>query len=202
MHENNRWIRLPQIMNKRKRLSFFIFYEKFAGIQRDQYGNEKEDIWFLMDNINGTYHCLDKDMGQMMSIIAKNSLLCYMIDTTKFEYLGKIKAIITEFAKKIDFVNMNNIPMKKTIDLMKNKNQLQQKIVNFIKDADLYLDDFEYVDMDKIQLKIDKHGEKPDEKVLDFPESLMDQLRLVSTYKGIPVPSMIFDSTGTKKLQH
>lgn len=177
MHENNRWIRLPQIMNK-------------------------EDIWLLMDNINGTYHCLDKDMGQMMSIIAKNSLLCYMIDTTKFEYLGKIKAIITEFAKKIDFVNMNNIPMKKTIDLMKNKNQLQQKIVNFIKDADLYLDDFEYVDMDKIQLKIDKHGEKPDEKVLDFPESLMDQLRLVSTYKGIPVPSMIFDSTGTKKLQH
>lgn len=28
----------------------------------------------------------------------------------------------------------------------------------------------------------------------------MDQIRLVSTYKGIQVPSMIFDSTGTKKI--
>ncbi len=28
----------------------------------------------------------------------------------------------------------------------------------------------------------------------------MDQIRLVSTYKGVHVPSMIFDSTGTKKI--
>ena len=28
----------------------------------------------------------------------------------------------------------------------------------------------------------------------------MDQIRLVSTYKGVHVPSMMFDSTGTKKI--
>ena len=28
----------------------------------------------------------------------------------------------------------------------------------------------------------------------------MDQIRLVSTYKGVQVPSMLFDSTGTKKI--
>ena len=28
---------------------------------------------------------------------------------------------------------MNNIPMQHTIELMKNKNQLQQKVVEFIK---------------------------------------------------------------------
>ena len=28
----------------------------------------------------------------------------------------------------------------------------------------------------------------------------MDQIRLVSTYKGVRVPSMLFDSTGTKKI--
>lgn len=177
-----------------------FIYEKFAEIQKDQYGNEKENIWLLRDSLNEKFVCLDHDIEKMMSIIAKNSLLCYLVDTTKFEYLGRIKKIITDFAKKIDFVNMNNIPMKKTIDLMKNKDQLQQKVVEFIKNADLYLDDFQYVDIDKIQLKIDKHGEKPDEKALDFPESLMEQLRLVSTYKGVHVPSMIFDSTGTKKI--
>lgn len=35
---------------------------------------------------------------------------------------------------------MNNIPMQHTIELMKNKNQLQQKVVEFIKNADLYMD--------------------------------------------------------------
>ena len=36
--------------------------------------------------------------------------------------------------------------------------------------------------------------------VLDIPENIMDQIRLVSTYKGVHVPSMMFDSTGTKKI--
>lgn len=49
-------------------------------------------------------------------------------------------------------INMNNIPMKHTIELMKNRNQLQQKNVDFIKNADLYMDNFEYVDMDQIRL--------------------------------------------------
>lgn len=62
------------------------------------------------------------------------------------------------------------------------------------------MDNFEYVDMDKIQLKTGEGDEKPDEKVLDIPENIMDQIRLVSTYKGVHVPSMMFDSTGTKKI--
>ncbi len=69
--------------------------------------------------------------------------------------------------------------MQHTIELMKNKNQLQRKVVEFIKNADLYMDNFEYVDMDKIQLKTGGGDEKPDEKVLDIPENIMDQIRLV-----------------------
>lgn len=90
--------------------------------------------------------------------------------------------------------------MKHTIKLMKNKNQLQQKVVDFIKNADLYMDNFEYVDMDQIKVEFEDGNEKPDEKVLELSEMVMDQIRLVSTYKGVPVPSMIFDSTGTKKI--
>ena len=62
-----------------------------------------------------------------------------------------MKQILIGFADKIDIINMNDIPMKHTIELMKNKNQLQHKVVEFIKNADLYMDNFEYVDMDKIQ---------------------------------------------------
>ena len=102
--------------------------------------------------------------------------------------------------EKIDVINMNNIPMEHTIELMKNKNQLQKKVVDFIKNADLYMDNFEYVEMSNIKLDAGGAEEKPEEKVLDVPDSVMDQIRLVSTYKGVQVPSMLFDSTGTKKI--
>ena len=175
-------------------------YEVFSEIEKDQYGNEKELLWMKKDSIQDTYECLDEDVRQMMSIVSKNNLLCYLINTTKFEHINKMKQILIGFAEKIDIINMNNIPMKHTIDLMKNKNDLQQKVVDFIKNADLYLDNFEYVDMDQIQLKGKEGEERPEEKVLDLPENLMDQIRLVSTYKGVTIPSMLFDSTGTKKI--
>lgn len=175
-------------------------YEKFLEILKDQYCNEKEILWLEKDNIKEKYFCIDKEMVQMISLVSQNNLLCYVIDARKFEYLEKIKNIIEEFAQKIDIINMNNIPMKNTIELMKNKNNLQQKVVDFIKNADLYMDNFEYVDMDKIKFDIREENEKPDEEVLNIRERLMEQVRLVSTYKGVQVPSLIFDSTGTKKI--
>ena len=177
-----------------------FIYESFSEILKDQYGNEKEVFWLVKDSVQGRYFCADEDAIQMMPLMAKNNLLCYLIDSSKFEHLAEMKRIIVDFAEKIDIINMNNIPMEHTIKLMKNKNQLQQKIVDFIKNADLYMDNFEYVDMNQIKLKTDDEEEKPDEKVLELPETIMDQIRLVSTYKGVPVPSMLFDSTGTKKI--
>lgn len=175
-------------------------YENFSELLKDQYGNEKEVSWLVKDAIQEQYFCTDKDAIQMMPLMAKNNLLCYLIDTSKFEHLEEMKKIIIAFAEKIDIINMNNIPMEHTIKLMKNRDQLQQKIVDFIKNADLYMDNYEYVDMDQIKLRTEDEGEKPDEKVLELPETIMDQIRLVSTYKGVHVPSMLFDSTGTKKI--
>ena len=167
---------------------------------KDKYNNEKEVIWLLKDGTNKEYFCIDEDMTQMIQFMAKNSVICHMLDTSKFEHLEQMKNIITGFAKKIDIINMNNIPLKKTIDLMKNNNNLQAKVAEFVKSADLYMDNFEYVDMDKIKVNVENAGDKPDEKALDIPEQVMDQMRLVSTYKGVPVPSVLFDSTGTKKI--
>ena len=175
-------------------------YESFSEILKDQYNNEKEVCWLKKDTVGEIYECDDENLKFMIPVVSKNSLLCYVIDTTKFERINEMKQILVGFAEKIDIINMNNIPMQHTIELMKNKNQLQEKIVDFIKNADLYMDNFEYVDMDKIQIKMDEDDEKPEEKVLDIPDQIMDQIRLVSTYKGVHVPSMIFDSTGTKKI--
>lgn len=175
-------------------------YEEFSEILKDQYGNEKKICWLKKDTIKEEYICLDEELQMMIPVVSKNNLLCYLIDTSKFEHLEKMKHIIIEFANTIDIINMNNIPMQHTIELMKNKNQLQEKVVEFIRNADLYMDNFEYVEMDKIKVRGDEREEKPEEKVLDIPDKLMDQIRLVSTYKGVCVSSVIFDSTGTKKI--
>ena len=114
-----------------------FIYESFSEILKDQYGNEKEVFWLVKDSVQGRYFCADEDAIQMMPLMAKNNLLCYLIDSSKFEHLAEMKRIIVDFAEKIDIINMNNIPMEHTIKLMKNKNQLQQKIVDFIKNADL-----------------------------------------------------------------
>lgn len=175
-------------------------YEKFAEITRDQYGNEKETVWLLKDIINGNCQYGDDGLLKMMPLISQNNLLFYLVDSSKFQQLADMKRIATKFASKIDIVNMNNIPLKRTINLMKNENDLQRKVVEFIKNSDLYMDDFEYVDMDKVHVKMDSGEEKPEEKALDIPEQIMDQIRLVSVYRGVAVPSVLFDSTGTKKI--
>lgn len=175
-------------------------YEKFSEIKKDEYDNEKEVCWLKKDSLSGEYKCIDENLQGMFSVISKNNLLYNLIDVSKFEKMAEMKSHLTKLAKKIEVVNMNNIPMKHTIELMKNKNSLQNKIVAFIKNADLYLDNFEYVEMDNIETEFEGSNDKPEEEVLDAVENLMDQIRLVSTYKGVRVPSLLFDSTGTKKI--
>ncbi len=175
-------------------------YEKFAEITKDQYGNEKETVWLLKDIINGNCQYGDEDLLKMMPLISQSNLLFYLVDSSKFQQLAEMKRIVTKFASRIDIVNMNNIPLKRTINLMKNQNDIQRKVVEFIKNSDLYMDDFEYADIDKIRVKMDSDEEKPEEKALDIPEQIMDQIRLVSVYRGVAVPSVLFDSTGTKKI--
>ena len=175
-------------------------FESFKEILKDQYGNEKEVSWLKRDSINGEYECDDENLKNMMSVMTNNNILVHLIDTSKFEKLDEMKRLLTSFAEKIDIITMNNIPMEHTIELMKNKNNKQEKVVEFIKNADLYMDNFEYVEMDKILFDIAKDEGIPDEKVLSIPEESLDKIRLVSTYKGFPVPSLLFDSTGTKKM--
>lgn len=177
-----------------------FIYESFVEIQKDRYSNEKEVCWLMRDTQREEYSCADEELLAMIPVVAKNNVIFNLIDTTRFEHLNEMKNILIGFANRIDILNMNNIPMEHTIELMKNKNKIQEKVVGFIKNADLYMDNYEYVDMDKIKLKTVNVSGKPEEEVLDIPDKLMDQIRLVSTYKGVHVPSMLFDSTGTKKI--
>lgn len=78
-------------------------------------------------------------------------------------------------------------------------------LLSFILNADLYLENNQYLKDDNTNsgiIKIyDPNGElNLQEKVLKGSETFMEQLHLFSTYKGLTVPSLAFDSTGTKKV--
>ena len=178
-------------------------YERFAQIERDDYKNVKTTDLLLRDSLNKKYYSEDEGLAAAMKIVARNNILIYLVDTEEFSNLKKIKELMTAFASKIDVVDMNNIPIKKTIDMLKASDEVHKKIANFVLNADLYLDDYKYLSDDEIKtvLKTQNVGDaKPQENALSAVAPLTEMLHLASVYKGVMVPSMLFDSTGTKKI--
>ena len=93
-------------------------YESFSEIFKDQYNNEKEVCRLKKDTIKEIYECVNEDVLAMIPVVSKNNLLCYVIDTSKFEHINEMKQILVGFAEKIDIIKMNDIPMKHTTILI------------------------------------------------------------------------------------
>ena len=91
---------------------------------------------------------------------------------------------------------MNNIPNKKTIELLKLNDNRTKKVVEFIKNADLYLENYKYEENPRLDIEMDT--DEIDEKTLKSQNSV-EQAKLVSVYKGKAVSSIQFDSVGTRK---
>ena len=180
-----------------------FLYERFAQVSYDKHKNRKEIDLFVRDPIQKVYLCDDEQLQSIMPATAKNNILIYLLDPSQFLILEKAKTTITSFAAKIDILDMNNIPIKKTIDMMKLPGTTQQKIVNFIRNADLSLEDFRYASDDELKIEIRSGAADnltPQENSLKESAPLVEMLHLTSVYNGISVQSIFFDSTGTKKM--
>ena len=133
----------------------------------------------------------------MLGIVSKSNIAIHLIDGAESEAINRIKNILMGFAKKIDFINMNEISARKTLAILKNKNNIHEKVVNFIVNADLDLDNIKYDDDPSVSINV---IEDTGDEEIEIPDEIIDQLRLTSVYKGKSVPSMLFDSVGTKKI--
>ena len=178
-------------------------YERFSQINRDKHNNVKIEDLLIRDNANKEYLSVDKGLDLAMKVASKNSILIYLVDTEDFPCLKHIKDTIISFASRIDIVDMNNIPIKKTINMLKKSDRAQQKIANFVINADLSLEDFRYLNDEEFKKALKRKEDedvKPQENALNSSAPLTEMLHLASVYKGVMVPSLIFDSTGTKKM--
>ncbi len=62
--------------------------------------NEKEVCWLKKDTVSEVYECIDESVQTMISVVSKNNLLCYVVDTSKFEHINEMKQILVGFAEK------------------------------------------------------------------------------------------------------
>ena len=178
-------------------------YESLKELTVDQYGNLLEKELFTRDIINDIYRFGgDEALSNALSIVSSDNILIYTINTAKYPIVETYKKILRSFAGKIEVLDMNDIPIQKTISVLKNDESIKEKTVELIKQADLDITDYTYTKAGSAEPNIFFDGPQntPREVVLQATALIQDMSRLVSVHKGISVPSMIFDSTGTKKI--
>jgi hypothetical protein len=76
-------------------------YESFSEIFKDQYNNEKEVCWLKKDTVSEIYECIDESVQNMISVVSKNNLLCYVVDTSKFEHINEMSRFLSDLQKKL-----------------------------------------------------------------------------------------------------
>ena len=155
-------------------------YEKFSERKVDVYGNESYTTIFLKDAIEQEYHFPeDPAVEELMKSIAVNNILIYTINTEKYASVNEIKNILRRCAeKKAD----------------------KSKVVELIKHADLDVEDYHYVKPDVVNLPVQPIQGVPQEVVLRAQTLATDMCCLMSNHRGKEVPSLVYDSTGTKKI--
>lgn len=176
-----------------------FIYEKYATF--DTTKKDKEKTLILKDCINNIYKCENLEFEKLLPNLSNDNIILYTAKTNSFDNIENIKNIYIDFASKIYILNMVNIPITQTLEEMKKKDENAKEIVEFIKKADLEINNFEFNENVVIEFEDQKNNSKslPEEKLFRTPE-MMDLLKLVTYHKNKAVPFVLFDSTGTKKI--
>jgi len=164
--------------------------------------NGKKAIMVHRDMKIRCFQSGDRNLAAAMRMAGRGTLLIYALDTSQFQALEEMRQVLTDFASSIDVIDMNNIPIGMTLDMLKDGGEMQRLIVDFVKKADLSLDDFHYASEPAVgSLRLPGYGEerRPSEEALNNHSRMTDLQHLESVYRGVRVPSLYHDSTGTKK---
>lgn len=176
-------------------------YECLKELFIDKYGNCSEKELFIRDVDNNVYNfAADKELSKVLGLVSSDNILIYTINTNKYPIVENYKVVLREFAARIDILDMNNIPLDKTIKVLKNNEKIRAKTVELIKLADLDIDDFKYEKSGSKAASNEPDIPNPQEEILKSIISVEDMFRLTSVHKGKAVQSISFDSTGTKKV--
>ena len=170
-------------------------YERFAEIVKEGESLSEREI-FVRDTVGERYYFAgDERLGELLEMVSSSNIAVFTINESKYPAAAECKRLLTDFARSLEVVDMNNIPIDKTIGVLKENKDIRERTVELIKLADLDIDDYLYADAPTADECI-----SPQEFALKMGNSPEDMYRLTSVHKGKAVKSLIFDSTGTKKM--
>ena len=126
-----------------------------------------------------------------------NNYPLFMLFTLKGTKLEQYQNDYIDFAKSIKMLNMElPLSINKTIELMQKDEKAKRFIVSFAKNCDLDIEDFGYSEDVKSDINVNKELVR----FLESNESNKQMLKIWSKHHNHIVPSVLFDSIGTKKL--
>ena len=175
----------------KEELNEIIFYET---------GNSTIKNIYNRDNVEEKLLILGTEHLDLLKILPskKPFLYCVSLDNDTFSSLKTYLNSFVKFAESLEIIRLFNIPIDNTINVLKGSDEKKKKFVlEFVKHADLSIEDFFYNDKTNFKGKDD---EPITEKVLKQID-VIDQLKLFTKYGNKAVPSIFFDSTGTKKIE-
>ena len=176
-------------------------YEKFSRVEIDVHGNKRENIYFERNVEKKESNSSDAKFNEIINLSSKNSILINSFDTNDFPLLDEAKRVLRGLAENIVILSMDRLSPLKTIEILKNPETSEaKKTVALIKAADLDIDDFLYSESVELNIKVDDNNDERLINAIRTSNKIMDQLRLISVHKGKYLPSIKYDSNGTKKI--
>lgn len=172
-------------------LSEVVFYET---------GNSSIKSVYTRDRENKSLTILGIENPTLLELLPskKPFLYCISLDNLSFNNLNRYLESFRAFANSLEIVNLFNIPIEKTIDILKSKDDNKKNfIIDFVKHADLSVENFFYNEKAEFKDASDRPISEDTLKKID----IIDQFKLYTKYGKKAVPSIIFDSTGTKKIE-
>lgn len=174
--------------------------EKLISFSKDSSNHFCKKTIFERDFINNHFSLFGKEAKATITLVSASLPLMYALSDSN-EQVNKFRNELIAASNSIVVVSMFNIPLSKTVGVLKNGSETEKnEILTFIKSADLSLTNVEFNPEAKVSF-LDTKGGDISEDVLKESPNIGDLSKLCSTYHDKKVPSLVFDSSGTKKIE-
>ncbi len=174
--------------------------EKISNVYYYDTGNPRINDVFEFDRNAKILKVYDVDQSKYLDMYVGNKPFVHSVrvDEGEFQSLKVYKTALEELGNSLVIIDLYNIPIDGTLEAFKtNDTKKINFITSFAKHADLTIDKLSFAKENEVSITPTRVNEKALEDVIQVP----DAFRLMTTYKNARVPSIFFDSSGTKKIE-
>lgn len=174
--------------------------EEFLNVEIDKYGNETKISYFYRNTEKSIFKSSSSELAEAINFASKSNILINTLDASNMPLLNEAKTVLQNFAKSIVTISLQAPDPSKTIKMLKESDSCEAKqIVDLIKCADLDIEDYRYQNELPDGISFESEDVTSNVSPEKF-EKAMELFKLVSIHRGRTLPSLMYDSLGTRKI--